>query len=536
MIGGRNLTAWIAALWAMPLFAAPPKVDQLFPAGGQRGQTVVVTATGDLSTWPAQLWSSQSGITATAEQDKGKFRVTIPAEATPGIVWLRAYNAEGAAAAKPFVIGTLPEVEEVEPNDTPAKPQNVAEKVVVNGRLAKSGDVDGYTIALKQGQTLVASLQANHGLGSPLDGVLQICELAERRGRPEAFVAAQNHDAVGLDPQLAFTAPRDGNYLVRVFAFPAEGDASISFAGKDNFLYRLTVTTGGFADYALPLAIRRGQAAETKLFGWNLPAEGSPVSTPPAGDPLLSQVFAFHADAAGVIPLAVVDYNSLAESQANQLLEVPIAVSGQLGKEREVDSFTFLAKKGGKLRIECESRSLGYAIRTRLRVTDEAGKSLAAAEQTQQRKDTDLVFTPPADGKYVVSVADEHGRGGPRFVYRLSIEAAGPEFDPQLLAGDSFVIAADKPAEVSITLAIRGNKLEDALEFKAIDLPAGISCEPLKVEKPQNGQVVKLVLKAAPEAAATSAPIRIVGVAGPTTRLARISAGASEYCWLTVKK
>ena len=130
----------------------------------------------------------------------------------------------------------MPEIEEAETNDLPHKPQVVEPRVVVNGKLAKGGDVDGYRVELKQGQTLVANVQGNSVLGSPMDSVLQLSELAERQtssiaGSPprvEAFTVAQNHDATGLDPQIVFTAPKDAAYLVRVFAFPSEPNSSIA--------------------------------------------------------------------------------------------------------------------------------------------------------------------------------------------------------------------------------------------------------------------------------------------------------------------
>src|SRR5436190_7677340 len=103
--------------------AAPPKVNNLFPAGGQRGQLVTVTASGDFSNWPVQVWSDRQGITATAETDKGKLRVDIAPDAIPGTYWLRLFNSDGTSVLKPFIVGTLAERGESEPNDAPDKAQ-----------------------------------------------------------------------------------------------------------------------------------------------------------------------------------------------------------------------------------------------------------------------------------------------------------------------------------------------------------------------------------------------------------------------------
>jgi hypothetical protein len=161
-------------------------------------------------------------------------------------------------------------------------------------------------VTLKQGETLVASLAANSLLGSPVDAVLQVCELVERKpladAKPqrEAFALEQNHDAVGLDPRVAFKAPSDGAYLVRVFGFPSQPDSNIAFAGGDNFVYRLTLTTGPYIAAALPLAVEAGQQREVQLIGWNLP-ESLQRATPASS-------VAFHAEAAGSVRLASVDH------------------------------------------------------------------------------------------------------------------------------------------------------------------------------------------------------------------------------------
>ena len=74
---------------------------------------------------------------------------------------MRVADEEGASALRRFVVGTLPEVNEQEPNDDYRKPHALATaNVTVNGRLAKAGDVDCFGLKLRKGQTLVASVEA----------------------------------------------------------------------------------------------------------------------------------------------------------------------------------------------------------------------------------------------------------------------------------------------------------------------------------------------------------------------------------------
>jgi hypothetical protein len=531
----------VVMLAADALFAAPPKVNYFSPTGGQRGQTVSITANGEFSTWPVKVWADRPGVSLEAEQDKGKFRATIAADAVPGIVWLRAYNDEGGAPLRPFVVGSLPEVSEAEPNDGPHKPQSLAENVVVSGKLAKNGDVDGYKVKLKQGRTLVAALQGNSVLGSPMDAVVQICELVERRSQVEAYVVMQNHDAVGLDPLAIFAAQRDGDYLVRVFAFPSEPNSSINFSGGDNFNYRLTITSGGYIDHALPLATKRGETPEVKLFGWNLPADAAAPAAA-IGD---GTAIAAHGDYAGAVPLAIVEHASVVVGpQAGpgqpQQVDLPATLSGILSTGKEIDAVSFIAPKGMKLRIECESRSLGYPLMPRLRIADESGKQLAAAEATDKKRDAALAFTSPADGRYVLSIADLHGRGGDRFAYRLTIEEARPDFALSL-AADSFVVTGDKPLEIPVTID-RRDGFSEAIDITAMELPSGVTAEPvISTAKGDSAKAVKLVLKGSGEAAAGSHVLRIVGTSGTIRRTAEFPlnlpmAGSHAAAWLTIRK
>src|SRR4051812_48245391 len=101
-------------LCAVPLCgesaAAPPAVTYLYPAGGQRGTTVEVTAGGTFDRWPVQVWTRDKGITATTGKDKGRTSITIAGDAVPGVQWLRLHDEQGASTLRPFVVGLLPEV------------------------------------------------------------------------------------------------------------------------------------------------------------------------------------------------------------------------------------------------------------------------------------------------------------------------------------------------------------------------------------------------------------------------------------------
>jgi hypothetical protein len=163
----------VAAMMAQPLWAAPPKVDHLFPAGIQHGQTAQIKVTGKLDD-ATRVWCSRADVTLKLGK-KATLSVTVPVESAAGLCWIRFYNSEGASDLKPFIVGTISEVAEKEPNNEQSTAQLIElTSSIVNGILSKNGDVDTYAIPMRKGQTLVLALEANRRLASPFDGVLQV--------------------------------------------------------------------------------------------------------------------------------------------------------------------------------------------------------------------------------------------------------------------------------------------------------------------------------------------------------------------------
>lgn len=534
-----RLSAFILTLVASAAIAAPPDVTSFSLNGVTRGQTAEITAGGNLGgTWPAQVWTDNPGLTIEALADRGKLKITVSADARPGLTWVRVIGADGASVPRPLFVGSLPEVAEVEPNNAFKERQQLAAPANITGKLQRQNDVDVFSIPVQTGQTLVASVIANELLGSPMDAVLQICT-------ESGTVVAQNNDGHGLDPMVTYTATQAGSYLVRIFAFPAEPNSTIAFAGGDNYLYRLTITTGGFADHALPLAVQRGKPAELKLHGWNLASPAAAFEVPAVD--FRDTVFFQPADAAGLVPLSLTDYPSLvaeltASRETPQECPLPCVMSGRLDEAKDSDVFRFNGTKGKALSIKAESDSIGYEVDPVLRVMDNAGKVMAEAESPRRGGEPVLNFTPPADGPYRLEVADLHRRGGLRFAYRLTLAPVTPDFAVTLAAG-TFSIAAGKTLEIPLTID-RKNAFAGEIDFTAENLPAGITAAPLKsLPTGDTAKTAKLILTAAADA--KPGVIQIVSKSGgemPLTRRVTFAAkqGPSTFShgdvWLGIGK
>jgi hypothetical protein len=596
--------------------AAPPKLTSVFPTGVERGRTQAGVAAGEFAKWPVQWHADRPGLEAVSLADKGKVELRAAADAVPGWYWLRAVDAEGVSAARPVFVGTTRELEESEPNDAVDKAQAVELPAAVSGKIAKAGDVDGFLVVLKAGEWLHASVEANQPLGAPMDAVLQIAEVvggtpaapspaapspaapspaapsgtaanpgvARLARRAEAFVLEQRDDETGLDPRFSFRAPRDGRYLVRVFAFPSEPNSTVGFAGADTYVYRLTLATAAFVDFAWPLArpvtgpegpwtaesgawtaelaapagSSAGAVSETTPAtrpDSSRPAEISPVAAADEGwlaeDRAVSWVF--HPAVAGAAPIpwtnhAGVRSEAAAYTVEGQAIPVPVVISGRLPRANTGATFRFDATKGQRLRFKAEARALGFPLDAVLEVRDASGAVVAEIDDASNQRDPLLAWTAPADGVFRVSVRDAYRHGGPRYAFRLTVEPITPDYG-LTVANDTFVVGAGKTVELPVTIDRRDGFSEE-IEIQASGLPEGVVIAPAKSEnKGDTAKAVKLMITAAASAKPDSVRIQLSGMStGPLARRHRAmptpaapaagAAGSPSFAprelWLTI--
>ncbi len=508
----RCLFAVLVCVLTAPAFtlAKPPTLEYLYPAGASRGQTIVITVEGTFDSWPMDVHVDGMGVRVTSAEKKGELRVEVAPDAPVGRVWLRLHDAEGASRPRPFLVGTLPEALEIEPNDDPMKAQILEDaNVVMNGRLEKRGDVDGYAVTLKRGQTLVAALDANGPLGSPMDGVVQVA-------LPSGIVLEQADDSPGRDPRLIFRAPEDGTYVVRVFAFPAEPNSSIEFYGAPNCVYRLTLTTGGYLDYTCPLVVSRESPGPLEVVGWNIPEDRREFA-PVLPEDGVSFLVVSAPGLAGSREVEVVGHAVVVDAAGGgeepPLIPVPVSVTGRIDPDGDQDTFRFQARKGEGVTLRLWSRSLGFPLDATLKVLDSSGKTLVEQDDPERRgseRDPLIRFDPPADGEYRVVVGDLNDAGGPRHVYRLDVAPRSPEARLRLKA-DRFTIEQGKPLEIAVTVERQDDS--EPIEVSIEGLPEHL--EAAAVSSSGEGKMSKEVTLSvkAKGPGAWSGPIRVVGQA-----------------------
>jgi len=172
---------------------------------------------------------------------------------------------------------------------------------------------------------------------------------------------------------------------------------------------------------------------------------------------------------------------------------------------RDEDRFKFAAKKGERLVIRARSAALGFPADAVLKLEDGQGKQLARDDDGGEGPDAKLVWTAPADGSYVVSVADLFHKGGEDYVYRLEVDHARPAFKAAL-ESDALRIEAGKTTEIKIKV-MRVNDRKGELLARVKHLPPGVTAPEVKVT--EKGGEVKLVLTATADAKPANGPIQI---------------------------
>ena len=520
----------VAALCMLhSIFAAePPKIDALFPAGGQRGTTVECKVTGGAGDGTLQVWTKSGQLSLEFSEKKDSAKVAIPADADPRVHWLRFSNEHGATDLRPFVVGLIEEVLETEPNNQLSESEVInLSATTVNGVLEKSEDVDMFAFKLTAGQTLVASVAANSILGSPMDAVLQLLD-------DHGTVMAQNDDDHGFDPQIVYNATSDGVYHLRLFAFPSAPNSTIKLAAAATYVYRLTITTGPFVDYTMPAAVNADADKSVVVSGWNLQEASAMVQPTPEGVVVLAK------EAALAVSVETVSDTSLIETPgALQQLEVPSAMTGVISASREKDVYTLAGKAKQNLTITVAGRSLYSQLDPVVTVTSADGKVIKESDDRNGKDlDSEASFTIPADGEYRVTVTDRFGAGGERYFYLVTTKETLPDFSATLKA-NQFVLPDEKPLEIPVTIA-RMNGFAEKIDFKIEGLPDGVECKAVVSEEKGDSQksvTLKLIRK--DDAAAFSGVVHVTGTGQSSRQHAaeapiQNSVRLTSEVWLTV--
>jgi hypothetical protein len=514
-----------------------PRLDRVFPLGGEAGSTVTLTIAGANIEDATTLQFDHPGLQATRVKPN-EFSLKIPADTPPGTYEVRAVGKYGISGSRLFAVcHGLAEIAKGEAITSRDKAQAVPLNAAVNGSTTANAD-DYYSIEAHKGQRVTIDCQAFR-----LDSMLQaVMVLSAADGRPLVRGKPYFDRA---DPFIDFVTPGDGSYLLAVHDLTYNGD----------FPYRIVVSTRPQIELAWPPVIVPGKAAELTLLGRNLPggqpAPGAVVNsspleqltwafTPPAGsgcryinhvgaEALNARTFQVWsdkvADALNPVTLVRADTPPTLEHEPNdtaataQPLTLPAVVCGRFDRPGDVDWYKFTAKANDVIAVDLLCERLGRPGDAVVTLRNENGEDVATLDDfgtnddalTQLSQDPAGTFTIPADGTYHLLVQERFRRGGPRYTYVLRVGKAQPDFYPVV-----YHEATNSPncptvrqgGSVLYEFCLnRRDGFAGDVTVEVEGLPRGVTCPPVHVGP--NAELSSVVFTAAADAPEWTGAIRL---------------------------
>ncbi len=514
----------LAVLLVPSVAHAQGSLSRVSPNGGRAGSQITLNFGGDQIPETATLVVHGDGIRPLGPFQKGVGKIEIAADAKPGMRELRLVGPKGATSPRPFAIGTLPELDEKEPNNRLDQAQKLDSfPVTLNGTLPTRPDIDVFQIALKKGECLVVAGESR-GLGAPTNLLVRV-----RDAQARELLIQMDHRT--RDPLVGFTAPADGTYFLEL------QEVMNNYSGINaDYVYRVTVTKGPWVDYTFPPSVQRGAPARVTAVGWNLGGKSGPSQVEVEATVPTDAGVTYPLAVPGVpypIPVAVGPApHSLEKEPEDPALAVPVpvpgTVSGAFGAPGDVDRFLFSAKAKDVLELDVDARELTSFADPVMVVLDASGKTIATADDADGTRDPRLLWTAPADGNYTVVLRDvaSGSRGGPDFFYRLTV--AKPEPSLQVTTKDPTLVlkpGAKLEVELSITQAYQPGEIA----FQVEGLPAGVTATVPEVAgsaRKAGKATAKLTLTAAADAKPGHALIRVTATpAGQPALNTSVTAG-----------
>lgn len=386
-------------------------------------------------------------------------RIAAAPEAEPGVRELRLATPIGLSNPVLFHIGRLPEFSEA-PAEAGAAPVADAEApleitipAVVNGRIvphaaprpqaparagrgSASGDVDRYRFAARRGQSLVIAVSARElipYLADAVPGWFQAdLTLYDEAGREVAY---DDDYRFHPDPVLHYEVPADGRYTIEI--------KDALYRGREDFVYRVSIGELPFVTGIFPLGGRAGERTALDVRGWNLPGARAVMDAAGKGPGIYPFAVRVGEQVSNAAPFMVDTLPEVIEREANDTpdkahkVQPPVVVHGHLGRPGDTDVFRFEGRAGQIIVAEVYARRLDSPVDSVLRLTDAAGRELAANDDHEDKAfgwithhaDSFVMAALPADGSYYVHLGEAQRKGGTEYAYRLRIGPPRPDFE-----------------------------------------------------------------------------------------------------------
>jgi hypothetical protein len=520
LFGG--LAVLLAAVGNAGAQTSYPMITHTSPVAVQRGKEATVTVSGRMNFFGVyRALFEGTGISAaglpppppaTAKKTtvtSVKLKLKVAADAPLGVRDFRLASTLGVSSVGQLLVVDVPVVEEKGKNNAPATANPIATPCVVCGRIEAAEDVDYFKFHADAGQTFTfeahcARLQDRiHDLQKHADPILVLSDATGRE-------LAANDDFYFADPLLRYTFEKAGDYFIQVRDSKYDGDP--------RWVYALVVTPAPYASQTFPMAGNPGQQVKVAPVGSAALTQREVTLTLPKEEGIHTLELNVKGQKTNPVAFVVSSLPQVIEQEPNDepakamRVQIPCGINGRIGVPRDLDHFVFKGQKGKAVRLEVKARRFGTVLQSSLDsvldVMTPAGRVLATNDDANG-KDAALVFTPPADGDYVIRLRDLNSKGGETAVYYLEADRAVPNFtlrcDP-----DKAMIGPGGSATWFVHVArISGFTGPVKVEIKG--LPQGVSASELTIPPTMTQGIV--VLTADANASHDVADVQIVGTA-----------------------
>lgn len=524
--------AFIAPSSTYANFAPVSDLESIVPCSAKVGESLELSITGSHLDDIKSLQFSDSRITATPvapdiyfpNGQANRFKLTIPADVTPGIVEVRALGRFGLSTARALYVSPAGSIEHHKSDKNHNQKTAMSLKVgAAVSSVCSEKKVDWYSFSVKKGERLLLQVWAER-LFSKADCVLTLLD-------SEGRILKKSQLHFGADPLIDFTPKADGQYFVTV--------ADILFRGGPRYGYRFALSAGPHIDSIYPAAGEPGKKQRFTIYGRNLPGgkktefrsidnqplESLEIDIQVPSKPKQNYAVFSGTPRQGILPTFNFSYKGsnkfriglatepiLLEKNDNskQTISVPAEINGRFDQAGDEDCYRFSVAKNQTICLESISNQQQFKTDTSLiveRVTIINGKEELVKVATNDdptsfygtyllddinadTTDAVLSFTADKAGQYQCTIINHRG-GGPQAQYRLAVRTAQPDF--QLLACSLRPKKSKKWAEPGINtlrrgdsviyriLVIRKDGFSGDITVTANNLPEGLSSHPLAI-------------------------------------------------------
>jgi len=505
-----------------------PRLLSVYPLGDRPGSTYQACLRGFTLREAQAIWFESDSIHARIDgtgrdpesdphastpTDVANIHVTIDPAAKPGAYPFRVVTKQGVSNAISMRVTDVRTIQEPDAGTgNPEQAPHLSDfPLVVNGRIAKRGEVDYYAIDARPGEEL--SFQAVSGF-SAFDPSLAILEPSGSWFDPQRLNRVAFNDEplyypdFSTDALLVHRFERGGRYLVSVAAFEGQGSS--------NNVYQLRVSINRAAAPLLRALPKPGwqEHTFTRHFAADWLAQLRERGDPP-GPPEPLETF-----------LAV-----NASSTSPPMMKVPGIVEGTISEPGETQKIAFQVKAAQDLVLELETPEATVPLfNPVVRVLDSTGHEVVTNVYTQlnncggfmmKTAQPKTIASFRGDSEYTLEIHDvTTDSAGPNFAYRVLIRPLAPHLGKVTLEEERINLKPGAAKPISVEME-REENYSGLVALSVEGLPTGVQAvagsEPEQEKPPlMNGGKVDryfpkkqksvLLLTAAPDAPITSMP------------------------------